>query len=316
MREAIQAVAALLPAGALDLGRAFEVVAERGAQRVALGDSVHGVDRLLVAAALLRAERQVDGREAHAGEVSVAGHHREKRCRGDAIAALVAEAVEHGEAAGLARLVVPAVAQGVVQVAAHPCVRLRQAVRGVVTRHDPGIGYRAVRTTGIRLRPRVRRSAIRRRAARIARGPGPVVVIRAAPEPHAGKADQERTSCERPRHDHGNPLCTTRAAKPPRRTSSGTVHSFGVMSDLLVAMEGIDRSFPGVRALDKCRFELRAGEVHALVGENGAGKSTLMKVLAGVHAREAGRIVFKGREVDIPSRAPPRRWGSASSTRS
>ena len=66
-------------------------------------------------------------------------------------------------------------------------------------------------------------------------------------------------------------------------------------------MEGIDKSFPGVHALDKCRFELRSGEVHALCGENGAGKSTLMKVLAGIYPRDAGRIVFKGVEVDIPT---------------
>ncbi len=45
------------------------------------------------------------------------------------------------------------------------------------------------------------------------------------------------------------------------------------MSQILVAMDGITKQFPGVLALDQCRFELRAGEVHALVGENGAGKS-------------------------------------------
>jgi ribose transport system ATP-binding protein len=66
-------------------------------------------------------------------------------------------------------------------------------------------------------------------------------------------------------------------------------------------MEGIDKSFPGVHALDNCRFELRSGEVHALCGENGAGKSTLMKVLAGIYPKDAGRIVFKGVEVDIPT---------------
>jgi ribose transport system ATP-binding protein len=66
-------------------------------------------------------------------------------------------------------------------------------------------------------------------------------------------------------------------------------------------MEGIDKSFPGVHALDDCRFELRPGEVHALVGENGAGKSTLMKVLAGVYHRDAGRILYKGQEVEIPN---------------
>ncbi len=73
------------------------------------------------------------------------------------------------------------------------------------------------------------------------------------------------------------------------------------MSEVLVLMEGIEKSFPGVHALSQCKFELRAGEVHALVGENGAGKSTLMKVLAGVYHKDAGRIVFKGREVEIPT---------------
>src|SRR5881275_1807120 len=73
------------------------------------------------------------------------------------------------------------------------------------------------------------------------------------------------------------------------------------MDDLLVRMEGIDKRFPGVNALDQCRFELRRGEVHALCGENGAGKSTLMKVLAGVYPKDAGRILLKGQEVDIPT---------------
>jgi ribose transport system ATP-binding protein len=48
-------------------------------------------------------------------------------------------------------------------------------------------------------------------------------------------------------------------------------------------MEGIDRTFPNVHALNQCKFELRPGEVHALVGENGAGESTLMKVLLGIY---------------------------------
>ena len=71
-------------------------------------------------------------------------------------------------------------------------------------------------------------------------------------------------------------------------------------SDLLVRMEGIDKSFPGVQALADARFELRPGEVHALVGENGAGKSTLMKVLSGIYRKDAGTIWYKGQEVDIP----------------
>jgi ribose transport system ATP-binding protein len=64
-------------------------------------------------------------------------------------------------------------------------------------------------------------------------------------------------------------------------------------------MTGIRKDFPGVHALVDCRFDLRPGEVHALVGENGAGKSTLMKILAGVYRRDAGVIRFKGNEVDI-----------------
>ena len=73
---------------------------------------------------------------------------------------------------------------------------------------------------------------------------------------------------------------------------------------LLVSMTDIDKSFPGVRALHKARLELRAGEVHALMGENGAGKSTLMKILAGIYARDEGEILLDGKPVEITS---PRR---------
>ena len=73
------------------------------------------------------------------------------------------------------------------------------------------------------------------------------------------------------------------------------------MGEPLVAMDGITKDFPGVHALADAGFELRPGEVHALVGENGAGKSTLMKILAGVYAKDAGVIRYKGREVEIPN---------------
>jgi ribose transport system ATP-binding protein len=66
-------------------------------------------------------------------------------------------------------------------------------------------------------------------------------------------------------------------------------------------MEGIDKRFPGVQALKDCQFNLRRGEVHALVGENGAGKSTLMKLLAGIYPVDSGTIIFKGEEVTIPN---------------
>ena len=73
------------------------------------------------------------------------------------------------------------------------------------------------------------------------------------------------------------------------------------MDDTLLLMEGIDKSFPGVHALNQCNFDLRRGEVHALVGENGAGKSTLMKILAGIYEKDSGRIIFKGDDVEVPN---------------
>ncbi|MDB5053701.1 MAG: sugar transporter ATP-binding protein [Bacilli bacterium] len=69
----------------------------------------------------------------------------------------------------------------------------------------------------------------------------------------------------------------------------------------LLVMEGVSKSFPGVRALTKVNFQLRRGEIHAVMGQNGAGKSTLIKVMTGVYERDEGRILFNGREVFIKS---------------
>ncbi|MCL1815013.1 MAG: sugar ABC transporter ATP-binding protein [Treponema sp.] len=73
------------------------------------------------------------------------------------------------------------------------------------------------------------------------------------------------------------------------------------MGDYLVEMKGIDKQFPGVKALDDCSFTLKPGEVHGLVGENGAGKSTLMKILSGIYKKDKGTILVKGEEVEFNS---------------
>ena len=71
------------------------------------------------------------------------------------------------------------------------------------------------------------------------------------------------------------------------------------MGETILKMQGIQKHFSGVHALKGVNFELRAGEVHALMGENGAGKSTLIKVLCGIHKRDGGTIEYLGREVNF-----------------
>ena len=73
----------------------------------------------------------------------------------------------------------------------------------------------------------------------------------------------------------------------------------GEMGDVILTMKDIDKSFPGVHALDHVNLEIRKGEVHALMGENGAGKSTLMKVLTGIYSKDSGTITFEGKEVEF-----------------
>ncbi|HEY8374506.1 MAG TPA: sugar ABC transporter ATP-binding protein [Pseudonocardiaceae bacterium] len=79
----------------------------------------------------------------------------------------------------------------------------------------------------------------------------------------------------------------------------------------LLRVEGATKRFTGALALDGVDFELRAGEVHVLLGENGAGKSTLVKALAGVHQLDAGRILLHGRQVGIGSPHQARDLGIA-----
>ncbi len=69
--------------------------------------------------------------------------------------------------------------------------------------------------------------------------------------------------------------------------------------EYLLEMKGICKSFPGVKALENVSLQLRAGEVHALLGENGAGKSTLIKVLGGIYHAEEGEIIIEGKPVLI-----------------
>ena len=70
-------------------------------------------------------------------------------------------------------------------------------------------------------------------------------------------------------------------------------------TSVLLEMQDIEKAFPGVKALDKVNLTVKAGTVHALMGENGAGKSTLMKCLFGVYTKDAGKIFLEGREINF-----------------
>lgn len=70
-------------------------------------------------------------------------------------------------------------------------------------------------------------------------------------------------------------------------------------NNILLRMENIEKTFPGVKALDKVSLTVKKGTVHALMGENGAGKSTLMKCLFGVYGKDEGKIYLEGREVSF-----------------
>ena len=91
------------------------------------------------------------------------------------------------------------------------------------------------------------------------------------------------------------------------------------MSEHILEMRWITKTFPGVKALQDVNLAVARGEIHAICGENGAGKSTLMKVLSGVypHGTYEGEIVFEGETVALPGhQATASAAGSSSSTRS
>src|SRR3954451_8674651 len=99
----------------------------------------------------------------------------------------------------------------------------------------------------------------------------------------------------------------SRMARPNAdRTKLGHYRPAAVLS-----LEGVAKSFPGVRALDGVRFDVRAGEVHALLGENGAGKSTLIKIMSGVHEPDAGTLLLDGGPVRFARPQDAQRAGVA-----
>lgn len=81
------------------------------------------------------------------------------------------------------------------------------------------------------------------------------------------------------------------------------------MDEIILSMHGIEKFFAGVHALKSAQFELKKGEVHALMGENGAGKSTLMKVLCGIYPRDAGTVSLFGQEVHFSNIAESQQAG-------
>ena len=81
------------------------------------------------------------------------------------------------------------------------------------------------------------------------------------------------------------------------------------LSEELLALRGVTKRFGGALALDGVDFDLRAGEIHGLLGENGAGKSTLMKILSGVHAPDEGELILRGAPVRFGSPADAKARG-------
>jgi rhamnose transport system ATP-binding protein len=83
------------------------------------------------------------------------------------------------------------------------------------------------------------------------------------------------------------------------------------MSEYVLELKGITKTFPGVKALDNVHFQLLPGEIHALMGENGAGKSTFIKVITGVHQPDTGELYLNGERVHIRNPKDAQKLGIA-----
>jgi rhamnose transport system ATP-binding protein len=83
------------------------------------------------------------------------------------------------------------------------------------------------------------------------------------------------------------------------------------MSEFVLELSGITKTFPGVKALDNVQFQLKPGEIHALMGENGAGKSTFIKVITGVHQPDEGKMYLNGQEIEFRNPKDAQKCGIA-----
>ncbi len=79
--------------------------------------------------------------------------------------------------------------------------------------------------------------------------------------------------------------------------------------EIILSIQNVTKSFPGVKALDNVSFQIKQGNIHALVGENGAGKSTLIKILAGIYLNYDGEIYFEGKKLKLCSPADAQKHG-------
>ena len=89
----------------------------------------------------------------------------------------------------------------------------------------------------------------------------------------------------------------------------GFIEKDSIEKDYILKIEGISKSFPGVKALDQVSFGVERGTIHALVGENGAGKSTLIKVLSGIYHAESGEILLDGKRCNFTQPSDARAAG-------